>query len=63
MMKARGTCAAAVFLDLGLTVDPNGIPHPQHADIVAWPSHKNEQKFLQLKIAAAMSLEIRPPAE
>lgn len=63
VMKARGTCPAAVFLELGLAIDPNGIPHPRHADVVAWPTRKNEQKLLQQKIAAAMALEVRPPDE
>jgi hypothetical protein len=60
IMKARATCEAGLVLAQGLTFDPDGQPHPRHANIVGWPSTKNEQKNLQQRIAAEMTLELRP---
>ena len=60
-MKSRGICGAGVFLDVDLAFDPNGSPHPRHADVVGWPEAKHAQKSAAQKIAAQMTLEIRPP--
>lgn len=57
--KARGTCAASVVLEAGLTFDADGYPHPWHANIVGWPTQKHARKNYTQKIAAAMSLEVR----
>jgi hypothetical protein len=60
IMKARATCDAGLVLAQGLTFDPDGQPHPRHANIVGWPSTKNEQKNLQQRIVAEMKLDLRP---
>ena len=60
IMKARGTCSAQAMFDEKLTFDADGRPHPRHANVVAWPDAKNERKIVQQKIAASMTLEIRP---
>jgi hypothetical protein len=57
--KARGTCPARVILETELVLDPNGIPHPRHANILSWPTRKDEQMLMQQKIAAEMLLELR----
>lgn len=62
VMKARATCDAGLVLAQGLTFDPDGQPHPRHANIIGWPSTKNEQKILQQRIVAEMKLELRPEA-
>lgn len=59
-MKARGTTAAEHFLAAGLQFDPDGKPHPRHANVIEWPLPKHEQKILAQKIAATMVLELRP---
>jgi len=59
-MKARGTCRASVFLNENLAFDADGTPHPRHANVIGWPESKHEQKNLQQKIAAQMTLELRP---
>ncbi len=59
-MKARGTCEARVILDQNLKFDADGIPHPRHANLIGWPTAKHERKNIQQKIAAEMTLEMRP---
>jgi hypothetical protein len=49
-----------MLLDCSLEFDADGDPHPRHANLLGWPVQKNEQKILQLKIAGAMTLEVRP---
>jgi hypothetical protein len=62
--KARGTCAASVMIGQGLRFDPDGKPHPRHVNVVGWPRSergpKHKLKNIQQKIAAAMTLEVRP---
>lgn len=62
--KARGTCAASVMIDQGLCFDPDGKPHPRHVNVIGWPDPtrepKDKLKNIQQRIAAAMTLEIRP---
>jgi len=59
LAKARGFCRAEIPIREGLSFDPDGEPHPQHANIVGWPAEKHELKNVQQKIAAAMELEVR----
>jgi hypothetical protein len=50
-------------MNLGLTFDPDGKPHPRHANVIGWPDpivKKHELKNLQQKIAPSMKLELRP---
>ena len=61
-MKARGTVEAAVFLDAQLTFDPDGKPHPRHANVIGWPEDKHARKNLAREIANKMTLELRPGA-
>jgi len=58
--KARGICAASVFMDQGLSFDPDGKPHSRHANVIGWPLKKHELKNIQQKIAPLMVLEMRP---
>lgn len=62
--KARGTCAASVMINQGLYFDPDGKPHPRHVNVIGWPDStpesKHKLKNIQQKIAAAMTLEVRP---
>jgi hypothetical protein len=43
--KARGTCAALVYLSQRLTIDANGKPHPRHADVIGWPVESTSRRF------------------
>lgn len=60
IMKALGTCTAALILDQQLRFDADGRPHPRHANIIDWPESKHAQKIIQQKIAGNMTLELRP---
>jgi hypothetical protein len=60
-MKARATCNAQNFFESKLELDADGQPHPRHANAIGWPPTKDAQKLLQKKLAAVMTLEIRPP--
>ena len=59
LAKARGMCLAETPIHEGLSFDPDGKPHPQHANIVGWPADKHERKNMQQRIAATMELEVR----
>jgi hypothetical protein len=61
-MKARGTVEAAAILDAQLAFDPDGKPHPRHANVIAWPEDKHARKNLAREIANKMTLEVRPGA-
>jgi hypothetical protein len=61
-MKARGTVTAEAFLDTKLAFDPDGKPHPRHANVVGWPEDKHARKNLAREIADKMTLELRPGA-
>lgn len=52
-------CRAETPIRENLSFDPDGKPHPQHANIVGWPADKHERKNVQQKIAATMELEVR----
>lgn len=58
--KARGTCLATVFIDNKLSFDADGKPHIRHVNVIDWPVKKDEQKLIQKKIAARMTLDCRP---
>ncbi len=60
VMRARATCTAEAALATGLLIDADGKPHVRHANLVNWPTAKDEQKNIQQKIAARMTLELRP---
>jgi hypothetical protein len=49
-LYARGDTPAYVIMKTGLTLVPETTPHPLHANIVKWPSDKDEQKMLALEI-------------
>ena len=49
-LYARGDTPANVIMKTGLTLVPETTPHPLHANIVKWPSDKDEQKMLALEI-------------
>lgn len=33
----RGVCTVQNIIECGLELDPDGVPHPRHANIVGWP--------------------------
>jgi hypothetical protein len=50
-LYARGDTTAAVITKTGLEIVPETALHPLHANIVNWPSEKDEQKILAVEIA------------
>jgi hypothetical protein len=59
-MKARATASAAAFLERNLSFDPDGHPHPRHANVIGWPEEKHARKNLARELADRMTLEVRP---
>lgn len=58
-IPARADVAAKIVYDLGLAIDPDGIPHPRHANIIGWPASRPAQKLLAIKLAEAANCVLR----
>lgn len=56
---AHTVSSASTVLNIGLTFDPNNDPE-RHADIIGWPSAKEKQKLLAMKIAEDASVTRYP---
>jgi len=50
-MKGRADLEASYVYEQNLCFDPNGDPHPRHANIVGWPNEKPEQLLKAIKLA------------
>ena len=37
--------------DRDLRIEPDPIPHPRHANISGWPTQKDKQKLIAIKLA------------
>lgn len=59
-LYARGDTPVSVIVKTILEVVPEITPHPLHANIVKWPSGKDEKKMLAVEIANEATLEIYP---
>ena len=59
-LYARGDTPANVILKTRLTLVPETAPHPLHANIVKWPSDKDERKMLALEIVNEATLALSP---
>lgn len=59
-LYARGDTMAGVIMKTGLDIIPETTPHPLHANIVNWPSDKDEQKMLAVEIANEAILAVPP---
>jgi len=55
-LHARGDTPAVAITKTGLAIVPETTPHPLHANIVNWPSEKDEQKMLAVAIANEATL-------
>ena len=51
-LRGRGDTTAVFITKTGLKIVPETTPHPLHANIVNWPSEKDEQKMLAVEIAS-----------
>ena len=58
---ARADLAAREFLSRQLSFDPDGTPHPRHANVIGWSDEQSLQKMIALELAEA-SVLIRKPA-
>jgi hypothetical protein len=47
----RADFDAVVVLATGLSCDPDGIPHPNHVNIIGWPNDKAERKNVEQTLA------------
>lgn len=57
---ARADVSVTTIRGLGLDIDPDGKPHPRHANIIGWPAAKGAWKSHAQRLAAAASLHTRP---
>lgn len=55
-----GRILASVVYELGLGFNPDGVPHPRHANIVGWPPDKEDWKALADEIALGAVFVARP---
>lgn len=55
-LHARGDTTAIAITKTGLDIAPEATPHPLHANIVNWPTEKDEQKMLAVEIANEATL-------
>ena len=51
---------AIIITSVGAEVIADPKPHPLHANIVGWPSDKDERKMLAIEIANKANLVISP---
>lgn len=61
--KARGMGPAKAILQVGLTIETDGFPHPRHANVIGWAddlAKKHVWKNQAQKIAAEFGFELRP---
>lgn len=59
-VAARGDVSSEVLPSLGLSLDPDGVPHPRHANIIGWPGAKEAQKVKALVLESAAHFVARP---
>ncbi len=59
-LYARGDTVASVIMKTDLEIVPEPTPHPLHANIVKWPTERDQQKMLALEIANESLLAILP---
>jgi len=55
-LRARGDTSAVTISKTGLEIVPETTPHHLHANIVNWPTEKDEQKMLAVEIANEATL-------
>ena len=58
-MTARADIEAKIVFECGLAVDPDGVPHRRHANIVGWPESRSAQKLVAIKLAEAATCVFR----
>ena len=53
---ARADLEAREYLSQQLSFDPDGIPHPRHANVIGWSDEQSFQKVIALQLAEAAVL-------
>lgn len=59
LIKARADIRHEQVVAQSVEVDYNNCPE-RHADIVGWPSNKDERKMVAMQLASAASLKLAP---
>ena len=59
-MKGRADFEASSVYDQNLYFDPNGDPHPRHANIIGWPEDKHAQEIKALRLAEKATFREKP---
>jgi hypothetical protein len=53
---ARADTQAQKILELDLKIDPDGVPHPRHANIVSWPDGQEVRQMNAVSLARSAQL-------
>lgn len=60
-LRGRADLKASVVYGEKLSFDPNGVPHPRHANIIGWPANNTDaQELIAIKLALASTLHKKP---
>lgn len=57
-VHARGDTVAKHITEIGLRIAAKRTPHVRHANIIGWPTAKDEQKMLAIELASKASLQL-----
>jgi hypothetical protein len=57
-LLGRADILTLIILNQKLKVESDPTPHPRHANIVGWPSDKEEQREIALMLAAEAQLHL-----
>jgi hypothetical protein len=55
---ARADIKAHIYLDLKLTLRPDGMPHPRHINIEGWPSNDDDLLAIRKELANKANLVV-----
>lgn len=55
----RADVPVHVYKDLGLILNPDGIPHPRHINVENWPSEQDAQLQIRKELANNASLVLK----
>jgi len=59
--KGHAHQSAAIVMAQGLAFDPDGVPHPRHANIVGWTSERAKNRLKAENIAASATAVLYGP--
>jgi len=57
---ARADIQANVYKGLGLSLNPDGIPHPRHVNILGWASEESRYLMIRTELSNKAILVVKP---